>query len=587
MKLGIRSKSLSIFIFSILTIMGIFAYFTYTILKEKQNYRAEKELLSIGIEVQKIIFEYQFKKDNIDYQKYLNIVEKLSLLAKRKNLISIKSFIKKGNNFYLIATSATDRELLAKSYQKILTPLDRKIKFNNKSIIYKKGELILKLGNNLILIKSNKSYFNFLSPTVIKIFLISFATFLFFIILLFLFFNNIRKRVNLIHNRLEKFFNHSKKEIKEDKGDEITSLSLMIDRNFEKIEEEKRKREEELKRDEKLLKEIIEKLTLCSRGNFKNRITSTTNNQNLKELKEIVDRLFINMDSILSDFILTLKAFNKNNYTLSIKEREYQSQILEIIKNINLLSDNISSSIVERGNYMIKAYKSIKNIEDVISNNLISSTNLLKIIDEMDKYKKSNSDLSTHLLNSIKRLEEENRYLNSLLNNFGKEYRESLEFVADLFQQKIANTEELKYRFISIVQNTYIRDKASQEKLIAKMENILFSKDIKMIAKERIFDILRLLEEELLKDMRYSLHLFEENIQRMKKENVEIDSSSNDLKLLNRIKEKIIEEKKEMESVENSIFSIMNLINEIKYNINNQNFKGKEMLMSSSLYWKE
>ncbi len=587
MKLGIRSKSLSIFIFSILTIMGIFAYFTYTILKEKQNYRAEKELLSIGIEVQKIIFEYQFKKDNIDYQKYLNIVEKLSLLAKRKNLISIKSFIKKGNNFYLIATSATDRELLAKSYQKILTPLDKKIKFNDKSIIYKKGELILKLGNNLILIKSNKSHFNFLSPTVIKIFLISFATFLFFIILLFLFFNNIRKRVNLIHNRLEKFFNHSKKEIKEDKGDEITSLSLMIDRNFEKIEEEKRKREEELKKDEKLLKEIMKKLTLCSRGNFKNRITSTTNNQNLKELKEVVDRLFININSILSDFILTLKAFNKNDYTLSIKEGEYQSQILEIIKNINLLSDNISSSIVERGNYMIRAYKSIKNIEDVISNNLISSTNLLKIIDEMDKYEKSNSDLSTHLLNSIKRLEEESRYLNSLLNNFGKEYRESLEFVADLFQQKIANIDELKYRFISIVQNTYIRDKASQEKLISKMENILFSKDIKMVAKERIYDILRLLEEELLKDMRYSLHLFEENIEKIKKENLKIDNSINNLRLLKRVKEKIIEEKKEIESVENSIFSIMNLINEIKYNINNQNFKGKEMLMSNSLYWKE
>ena len=587
MKLGIRSKSLSIFIFSILTIMGIFAYFTYTILKEKQNYRAEKELLSIGIEVQKIIFEYQFKKDNIDYQKYLNIVEKLSLLAKRKNLISIKSFIKKGNNFYLIATSATDRELLAKSYQKILTPLDKKIKFNDKSIIYKKGELILKLGNNLILIKSNKSHFNFLSPTVIKIFLISFATFLFFIILLFLFFNNIRKRVNLIHNRLEKFFNHSKKEIKEDKGDEITSLSLMIDRNFEKIEEEKRKREEELKKDEKLLKEIMKKLTLCSRGNFKNRITSTTNNQNLKELKEVVDRLFINIDNILSDFILTLKAFNKNDYTLSIKEGEYQSQILEIIKNINLLSDNISSSIVERGNYMIRAYKSIKNIEDVISNNLISSTNLLKIIDEMDKYEKSNSDLSTHLLNSIKRLEEESRYLNSLLNNFGKEYRESLEFVADLFQQKIANIDELKYRFISIVQNTYIRDKASQEKLISKMENILFSKDIKMVAKERIYDILRLLEEELLKDMRYSLHLFEENIEKIKKENLKIDNSINNLRLLKRVKEKIIEEKKEIESVENSIFSIMNLINEIKYNINNQNFKGKEMLMSNSLYWKE
>ena len=607
---SIKNKIIILFIAINLLFALIFVFNNYINEQKMQNRDIENEKNEI-IQVSLIkatlsLLDYHKKVlqgEFIDPQSYLAIVREISSSIIGTKLLSLKSYIKIDNKFIITASSATKEEFKAQSYpqygeiatnskilsdsysaknfQDIYDGQNVAMSFNLKDIKY----VVLATIKN----KSMINEFTSLSTFLQILTLLSILA----ILLLSLLVNYIIKQIKDIDSTMKSFFIYLKENGDKDKIkyiqktslDELGILSKNINRGIKDVVSKIDNDNDNSARDDILLGEINEAIKPTCDGVFKQEIISKASNPKLNELKSGVNNQMKRVDLLLNNIDNSIKKYLDNDYRPSLKEDKYRDKALESIIDINKLGELNSLSLADRLELFSKISTNIKAIEFYIENNGYSLNNILSSLKEITNTLEGDYKFAFAFDNSLQVIRKENVYVNNLLDKFSKKYEDSISLITELnmglFEDRV---DEFISRLNSVVKDSSVRDEDTQKELIAKVKDITANK-LTSTSTSKIRELLKLLIDELIKDIRYSLFLIEDKVYKLTSDSKSRVSSFSTIKdISNKTKNNIQEEIEKSNKLDKNLFYILSKTEDIKYELlDNYEFIGKSKVKEKLL----
>ena len=607
-KSSIKNRFIILFIGLNILFISLFMLNNYTNTQQAQKIKKDRERdesIKISlIQSTLLLFDYHkkiYRGNRIDPQLYLEIVRETSSALKQTNFLSLKSYIKVDNKFIITASSTTKEEFRAKRYPKfgdsidktILELLNRSYNSDNFETTQIEDKLAIKININsikyIVVVNlknidiSQKSIEPSISIEYILI-IISLLTLILIVILS----SSIIKQIKNIETSLHSFFDYlinsgDKKDIKYiDKlsSNELGILSKNINTSIKsvvsKIDNDNSNRE----KDNIFIKELIEIIKDNSNGAFDKKVTSKASNTQLNKLKDSINSEIDSMNRYFSTLNIALEKYLKNNYTDILVEDNYRGKSLDVIKNINKLVEIQSNILVDRLELSSVIVDTTKSIKFYVENNEYTLNELLSSLKDILSVLESDYKFVFAFDNSLKVIRKENIYVNNLLDTFANKYSDSIALITDINMGKFENnTDAFISRLNSVVKDSSVRDEEAQKKLISKVKDIT-STGLTQNSNSKIQELLELLVDELIKDIRYSLFLIEDKVHKLSSNSSSRVSSFHNIKdISTNIKDTIQDELQKSNKLYDSLFYIINKTDDIRYKLlDDYEFRGKSKI---------
>ncbi|RXJ99237.1 chemotaxis protein [Arcobacter sp. CECT 8986] len=197
------------------------------------------------------------------------------------------------------------------------------------------------------------------------------------ILIIILIFIIVRKLVvNPLHNLqvgLNDFFaflNGEKEEthtIKVSSNDEIGMMSKVINENIEKTKEN-------IKIDNLLIQDTVQVANSVNKGILDKRITKSSNNSRLNELKDVVNKMLENITYHIDNVEALLNSFTNYDYTKRLEIKQVEAQIKKLYENSNILGESATNMLKQNLSNGKELQTSSNELNEIISN-LSNSSN--------------------------------------------------------------------------------------------------------------------------------------------------------------------------------------------------------------------
>ncbi len=602
MKNIIGYKLLGLFFFLVVSMGTILFFHIENVLNDKEVSYIENRLIKEVKYSDNILSNYHQKilKQNrlfVDPQTYLGIVRELSQLVKKSGLFYIRSYIKSDNGFILTATSATDAQFLAESYDDFgsldrddIDILSKAYKNGNNKYIFTGNKIALtveKGGYKYIVLSEvdKEKVFNVFKEYYILLgSLIVISVFVFLIIYKMII--SMHKRFKAIDNSLDDIFDYlldkkSAKDIrsiKDTSNDQLGFISKKIDENIgyitDKFEAQKRAKIA----DEKVILELTEVLESAIYNYFDNEVKSVAYSSELNRLKDTANSMLLSMKKLKGDVCTELESYIEYDFIAKIDEDEYEKDAKIMVQKLNKLAYNQSEHLM----------KLLEDLMELSSNNRLIETHIDRFTEDLHYLLASFKDITKNLDSdykfvfefdkSIETIKRENNYINNLFKKFGKKYEESVALLDDLKQGVFKdNKDGFIKRLDAIIEDSSIKDDEAQERLRVKLRE-LTRNNLSDISHNKVKELLKLLTEEMLKDIKYSLYLIEKRIEKLSKESstrlVLFESIE---KLSKSMKDVILQELKNSEDIETILNNQINKNRDMeRYIVDRYKFVGRK-----------
>jgi len=156
------------------------------------------------------------------------------------------------------------------------------------------------------------------------------------------------KKMETIHTSLENFFLFLDRKIEEpayvkiDSDDEFGRIAKMINQNTQTIAKD-------ILEEEKFLQNLTQVMKRVENGWFSEHVTAETTNQNLRDLKQLVNH---SLDNLKERFIIIndlLTKYNNQDYRdkLQLSGIEPNGVFDNLVKNVNILEETITAMLIE------------------------------------------------------------------------------------------------------------------------------------------------------------------------------------------------------------------------------------------------
>lgn len=527
----------------------------------------------------------------IDPQTYLGIVRELSFFVSNSMLFSVESYIYKDKQFLLTATSATDEEFRAKRYlsyghinQKDKALLNRVYALPSFHEEYANNQVAMTFevdGLKYIILatidKSNpiKQFNHLLTFGLVALILLALLVLLMRYTLIPLI-----KEIKTIDRVLNRLFNYilspqdksSVEYVQGVKHHELIGMSQNINTNIKAILDRMDRDANDRAKDALAIDKMIEALTPTHHGVFLQNVQIEAHNKKLNQLKDIINQLMKRMDGLINQMDTTTTSYLHHNYNATINVNEYQDTMDHLINNINALGDQQSTYFLDQIAYLVDMNNNVKIIDGYIYNNSYMLDDLLTDMRDIVTSIEGDYKFAFEFDNIIQVVKQENIYLGDLLKRFSQKYLESIRLIND-FRDGVFdnNANELLSRFNAVVKDSSVRDQKAQEELIAKIRDLI-STNLEEVNQENVEELMRLLIEELVKDIEYSLYLMDQEVDKLAHESSKRLSSYTLLKdKASGMRESILSHIKDTHLVEKAVKKMSNQTNDVKYGIIDEN----------------
>ena len=586
---------------SIASILVSIFYIRDEMREDRETY-IKSELMEKTLKSTAIFLRYHekiFSSNNyyIDPQAYLDIVREVSAFANGTDLEYIKSYIKFNGKFLLTATSASDEEFRAESYDRYgkesVNDIDilsqaYDIDGTQEIFIGDRSAIQLEINNHkyLILTKINRDKLDKSLDNNFSLLIIMVGVLFPILILLLFMLSRIHREIVAIDITLRDFFDYALRDkniediryIQRISGNQLGQLSTNINHNIKEIIEDIHSNRKREIFDNRVISELIIALNPTLDGSFVQKVDAHTDSENLNTLKEIVNSMMLNMDRALVDINHATTEYINQNYIPSITEENYKDKILSLVKNINQLGKNHSTYLLGTIEHLIEINGNAKFIETHIENSSYTLNDILISTKKIVHTLEGDYKFAFEFDNSIKVIKQENVYVNNLLDNFGSKYEASISLIDDLKSGLFDNDKKaFIHRIDEVIKDSSIRDSDAQKELIDKVRE-LTNNNIIEASTERVRGLLRLLLEELLKDIRYSLYLIEEKVEKLASDSSTRLSSFKSIENISKeLRDMIVQDLENIQKIQDIASIQINKTNDIKYSIIEDNqFIGKK-----------
>jgi methyl-accepting chemotaxis protein len=156
--------------------------------------------------------------------------------------------------------------------------------------------------------------------------------------------NSIVKSIHQIEVGLLNFFRYISGETQEldnlkvTSRDEMFDLAKITNDNIEKIRVG-------LEQDQTLLKDVIQVASALKHGDLRKRIVKDARNQNLNELKDVINSMLDALNNSVQSAIKNLERFDDNNFVHKIDKKDIKGELGDLIDFINKIGDKISEML--------------------------------------------------------------------------------------------------------------------------------------------------------------------------------------------------------------------------------------------------
>jgi len=152
------------------------------------------------------------------------------------------------------------------------------------------------------------------------------------------------------------------KELTYTKNDEIGNMSKVINSNIIKIKNN-------FEKDRALISETVQVLSGFENGNLDKRINTSTNNNTLNELKNVINQMGENLQDNIDNILNVLNEYTNYNYLNKVNNQGLEKHLLKLANGVNTLGESISQMLVENKTNGLKL--------DNSSNTLLQGVNTL------------------------------------------------------------------------------------------------------------------------------------------------------------------------------------------------------------------
>ena len=170
----------------------------------------------------------------------------------------------------------------------------------------------------------------------------------------FSFVNNETKEVNLLNDK---------------NTDEIGKMAKIINESIKNTKDT-------LEKDRALIDDATFVANKIKVGHLSNRITKETNNQELNELKNVINQMLENLNSNIENILTVLSSYANYNYRPKVDTQNTEGTILKLCDNVNSLGSSTTQMLVNNKSIGLKLQDSsntlVTNVEEL--NNSANST---------------------------------------------------------------------------------------------------------------------------------------------------------------------------------------------------------------------
>jgi methyl-accepting chemotaxis protein len=144
-----------------------------------------------------------------------------------------------------------------------------------------------------------------------------------------------------------------------DSKDEFGQMAKVVNTNIKKVEED-------LIKDKNFIKDVSVISSKVTSGFYDQRINQDSNNQSLRELKEILNKMFDNLEKSNKDILNILTSFASKKYLEKLSQNNSEGSLKELILKINYLGNELS---VNSYNDLSNGIK-MQNSSEILESNL-------------------------------------------------------------------------------------------------------------------------------------------------------------------------------------------------------------------------
>ncbi len=319
-------------------------------------------------ELRKLEMEFIITKSN-KYEK--QVIEKIQEIL---NIINQNKLLNLANQ----------KDLLTyfNSYQSIFQNMANNINrlgFNKKEGLYPKlNAIIFDAQNTLdkVVVDINTILEAKITQYQINIWIISilFVT-LIFIILYYISSKTIVIPIKNLEKGLIDFFKYLNNEITElpllnlKTKDEIGKMAEIVNNNILKTQKT-------IEEDKSLINETIIILGKFEKGDLSQRIKTVSNNPSLNELKNVFNKMAINLEKNVKNILIVLDKYTKYDYLDEVNSLHLNKDLLELANGVNTLGNSITNMLVTNKNIGIQLHDSSNTLlvsVDKLNNNTVEA----------------------------------------------------------------------------------------------------------------------------------------------------------------------------------------------------------------------
>ena len=419
--------------------IGLFSYFTGNSEELRLRKDIDDKLEVIAYAVNDFVLqEYHDRildKNSISNDEYLDLMVRLSSFADKAHVKYIYSFVKRESKVLYTSNSATDEEFKENDYELFFDNYDDATQelvdsFKKKNIFYEETTGAHGYLRSIFIPFMNKYGEEYVVGIDIEVNqleemnsknkkqTIILATILFLIsaIVSTLLINALLKRIVIIRNGLQDFFDYlgHKKDsvppIDTTINDELGEMGKLINENIKVVSEN-------MQKDNELIHEITTISEEVKLGSFSSRIDTKAVNPALNDVKNIMNDVFSNMQVVMLDILNLLQEFAKQNYNCKLDDYNLDGEMGKLVIEINMFSKKTSDYMLNKAYDTISLDKDSNFLNEHVEELTERLYRHLKDLNELKELLEDVKRFNTKSLHSTQDIEKQKLYVDELLEN--------------------------------------------------------------------------------------------------------------------------------------------------------------------------
>lgn len=437
--------------------MALFTYFAERNEESRELVNLDDKLRTVAYAANDFILqEYHdgiIDENSVSKEEYMNLMIRLSSFAEKVNVKYVSTMIKRNSKVLFTATSVTQEDFKTQSYElffeEYADATDKLIdSFQGKEAFYeetttKYGHLrtaFLPFMNKYgevytVAVDIDVAYLTEMyEKSREKRVLLAGVIFLISAFVTTLLINFLLKRIVVIRNALQEFFDYLNRKttvispIHIRSGDELGEMGSLINENIKVIASN-------MQKDNELISNIAGISEQMMGGSFASRIEVEGNNPALNEVKNIMNELFTNMQIVMLDILNVLQEFSKQNYNCKLSEYDLDGEMGKLVFEITSYSKYISDYMLNTAYDSINLEKDSSFLNEYIEGLTQKLYSHLKDVHHLKEVLQEAKRFHLKGIESIQKIDKENLYAMELLNKLQEKTKEAFD-VEEIFSKR-------------------------------------------------------------------------------------------------------------------------------------------------------